>query len=145
MKSLSRFYFFIIVLASAGFLSSCEPDNTITDDTGDSRNEFVGVWRFTETGHLKSGQSQSYIVTISLDPDNSNQVILNNFGNPGDSNCNAFGLVTTNQIVVSSQSLNNGWIVEGSGKRTTSGHMDWSYSITAGGDIEYYNASAVKQ
>jgi len=146
MKVFFRLLFVLAVLSSAGLMVSCEPDDTLDNDPSDIRNEYVGVWRFTESGYWKSGQLQSYIVTISLDPDNSSQVLLENFGNPGLSQSNTVtGIVTTNQIVVSSQTLTNGWIVEGSGKKASGGKMDWSYSITAGGDEEYYTATAVKQ
>jgi len=146
MKIFFRLFFFLAVLSSAAWMVSCEPDDTIDNDPTDIRNEYVGVWRFTESGYLKNGQLQSYIVTISLDTDNSSQVLLENFGNPGLSQSNTIsGIVTTNQIVVSSQTLTNGWIVEGSGKRSSAGKMDWNYSITAGGDEEYYTATAVKQ
>jgi len=147
MKPVYRIFFFLAVMASAVSLVSCAPDNTSSSDPNDARNVFVGVWQFTESGMLKNGNniSQSYIVSIILDPDNSNQVLLNNFGNPGSSDKNVVGIVTSNQIVVSAQSLNNGWLVEGSGKSTGTNKMTWSYSITAGGDKIYYSASATKQ
>lgn len=144
MKALLRTILFMAILASSGLITSCEPDDTSTTDPNDPRKDYVGVWRFTE--NKKSGLSQSYIVTISLDPNNSTQVLLTNFGNPGSSDDDAVGIVTTNQIVVSEQSLQNGWLVSGSGKLGTGGaSMSWSYSITVGGDIEYYTATAVKQ
>lgn len=145
MKLSLRLILFTAIIAMAGLMNSCEPDDTTGTDPSDSRNVFVGVWRFTESGYLKNGLSQSYIVSISLDPDNSSQVILDNFGNPGSSDMSVTGIVTTNQIVISNQVLSNGWIVEGSGKKTTEGKMSWTYSITAGGDINYYTATAVKQ
>jgi len=147
MKSLFRIILFLAVLSSAGFIVSCEPDTTNETDPNDPRNEFIGYWHFTENGMLKNGKSvsQSYIVTISIDPDNSSQVLMNNFGNPGVSDRDIFGLVTSNQIVVSSQTLDNGWIVEGSGKKNSNGSMSWTYSITAGGDKIYYSATATKQ
>ena len=146
MKPFYRIFFFLAVIASAGSIVSCAPDNS-SSNPNDARNVFVGVWQFTETGMLKNGNniSQSYIVSIILDPDNSDQVLLNNFGNPGSSDKNVVGIVTSNQIVVSAQSLNNGWLVEGSGKSTGTNKMTWNYSITAGGDKIYYSASATKQ
>jgi hypothetical protein len=143
MKSIFRILLFLSVLATTGLLPSCEPDNTDINDPNDPRNDYVGVWRFTES--KKNTLSQSYIVTISLDPDNSSQVILDNFCNPGTTDYGATGIVTTNQIVVSSQQLSNNWLVSGSGKLTSEGKMTWSYSITVGGDLEYYTATATKQ
>jgi len=145
MKTCLRLLAFFCIFSLSGLFVSCETDDLTDPDPTDARNEYVGLWRFTES-KFKSGLSQSYIVTISLDPDNSSQVILENFGNPGDSDNSVTGIVTSNQIVVSAQSMTNGWVVEGSGKRTTvQGKMDWSYSIEAGGDKEYYTATATRQ
>ena len=147
MKSLTRIFFFLAVIVSTAAIVSCEPDNTASNNPNDPRNEYVGVWRFTETGMLKNGNNitQSYIVSIALDPNNSSQVLLNNFGNPGSSEKDVVGIVTSNQIVVSGQTLDNGWTVEGSGEKTATGKMNWTYSITAGGDKTYFSATATKQ
>ena len=145
MKKTLHFLLSFLLLVTITSLFSCQQDNVTPQDPNDIRNEYVGVWRFTENGFLKNGQAQSYVVSISKDPGNSTQVILDNFGNPGDTGISAIGIVTANQIVVSKQTLGNGWEVQGTGKRTSAGNMDWSYSITAGGDINYYTAKAAKQ
>lgn len=144
MKKQFYTFFVLIVVALSTVMTSCETDTFYEDDPSDTRNEYVGIWRFTEGGY-KNGLSQSYIVTISLDPNNSSQVLLDNFGNPGNTDITVTGIVTSNSIVVSSQSLVNGWVVEGSGKKEGTGQMSWTYSITAGGDKEYYTATASKQ
>ena len=144
MKKQYFIFFALMVIALSFGLTSCESDTFYEDDPSDTRNEYVGVWRFTEGGY-KNGLSQSYIVTIALDPDNSSQVLLDNFGNPGNSDITVTGIVTTNSIVVSSQTLPNGWIVEGTGKKEGTSQMNWTYSITAGGDKEYYTATASRQ
>lgn len=145
MKSLLHLFLLAVTIASSAIFVSCEPEEYTDTDPSDPRNSYVGVWRFTEDGKLKNGLSQSYIVTITLDQANSSQIILDNFGNPGDSDKSVTGIVTTNQVVVSPQSLSNGWLVEGSGKLSSATSMNWSYSITVGGDKEYYTATATKQ
>jgi hypothetical protein len=144
MKKLFK-YFLMVLVASSMFLTACEPVDD-TDPTDDPRDEYVGVWRFTESSTLKSTKAQSYIVTISKDEDNSSQVVLENFGNPGATDIIAIGIVTSNQIIISSQTMSNAWVVEGSGKVTNvaTTTMSWNYSITAGGDKEYYTATASK-
>jgi hypothetical protein len=142
MKSTLRL-FFLLAAFSGLLLTGCEPvEEENTSD--DPRDPYIGVWQFVE---LKSSDGQSYIVTITKDPKNSAQVILENFGNPGSSEIEVTGIVTSNQIVVSSQSLSNGWVVEGSGKisNPTKTSMTWNYAITAGGDKLYYTATANKQ
>jgi len=144
MKTTFRF-FILMTMLSGLFLSSCEPtDETTTGD--DARDPFVGVWQFAESGSLKSTDGQSYIVTISKDEGNSSQVILENFGNPGLQDVVVTGIVTTNQIVISTQSLGNGWTISGSGKMTNSdkSSMSWTYTIVAGGNEDTYNATATK-
>jgi hypothetical protein len=143
MKSYLRFFFFFAVLFSATVFTSCETDDPLDTNPDDARNAYVGVWRFNETGKLKSGKdiTISYIVSISLDQDNSSQIILNNLGSSGQ---NFIGLVTSNQVVVTSQTI-NGITVEGSGENAGTGKMNWSYSITVGGDQTYYTAVATKQ
>jgi hypothetical protein len=140
----TTFRFFLLLAALSGFLlSGCEPvDNSTPGD--DPRDPYVGVWQFIES--IKSTDGQSYIVTISKDPNNSSQVLLENFGNPGTPDVAVIGIVTANQIVISSQSLDNGWVVEGSGKITNAAKttMSWTFSITAGGNKDDYTASATR-
>jgi hypothetical protein len=141
----TTFRFFLLLTALSGFfLNSCEPvdENTTGDD---ARDPYIGVWQFLEG--FKSTDGQSYIVTVIKDPDNSSQVILENFGNPGTQDVSVTGIVTANQIVVSTQNMSNGWTVEGTGKITAVNKkaMSWTYSIIAGGDKEYYTATATKQ
>ncbi|NVO20544.1 MAG: hypothetical protein HXX13_12660 [Bacteroidetes bacterium] len=144
MKSIFRVFLLLAVIVTAGIVVSCQPDSTSNIDPNDPRNEYVGVWQFKELGKLKNGNSveMSYIVSITTDPDNTSQVILNNFVGAGK---DVFGLVTSNQIVVSSQTLDNGVTLEGSGQKTGTGKMSWSYSTIIGGDKIYYTATATKQ
>jgi len=143
MKTTLHFFLFFTALTVL-ILTGCETtDETTPGD--DPRDPYVGVWQFAESG--KSLHGQSYIVTISKDAGNSSQVILENFGNPGSQDVSVIGIVTTNQIVVSSQNLSNGWTVEGVGKvnNVNKTSMAWTYSITAGGNMDTYSATASKQ
>ena len=146
MKYMKTMYLFILItLASANlFFIGCEPvDNNATSD--DPRDPFIGEWQFIES--FKSTEGQSYLVTISKDPNNSSQVIVGNLGNPGSQDITVKGIATSNKIVVTSQSMGAGWIIEGSGAfsnvaKTT---MAWTYSITAGGNKDDYTATATLQ
>lgn len=142
MKTTLRLFLLFVLVP--GLFAGCEPtDQTTTGD--DPRDTYVGAWHFLES--MKSTESQSYIVTISKDPSNSSQVILENFGNPGTPDASVVGVVTSNQIVVATQSMANGWTVEGSGKISNADKtaMTWTYSITAGGNKDNYSASATRQ
>lgn len=145
MKHTFRLFLLIAAVASMIY-TGCEPvDEEPTGD--DPRDPFIGVWQFAESSSFKSTDGQSYIVTISKDPANSIQVIIENFGNPGSESISVTGIVTSNQIIVSSQNLSNGWVVAGSGEVTNVNKttMAWTYSIIAGGDKDFYSATATKQ
>lgn len=142
----TTFRFFILLTVVTGFIfSGCEPVEE--EPTGsDFRDPFIGVWQFVESSSYKSTDAQSYVVSISKDPSNSAQVILKNFGNPGTQDVEVIGLATSNQIVVSTQNMSNGWIVKGSGKisnpaKTT---MTWTYSLIIAGSEEFFTATATK-
>lgn len=141
MKANTKILFLLLSLF-VFFTISCEELGDI-DDTGDPRDKMTGTWQFVENSK-KNGQSISYTVYISKDPGNSSQVILENFGNPGTSDIQSTGIATSSQIVVTEQTLSNGWVIEGSGKLDGTETMNWSYSIIAGGDIEQYTAVASK-
>jgi hypothetical protein len=146
MKTSVRFFFFLLLITGYLF-SGCEPaDQPSTGD--DIRDPFVGVWQFVESGGYKSTQSQSFIVSITKDPDDATRLLLKNFGNPGTQDVSIVGIVTSNQIVIPTQGMNNGWIVEdGSGKFSNAAKttMNWTYSILIGADKLYLTANAIRQ
>jgi len=142
MKTSVLTILFALAITSLFFIG-CEPlDEDTTSD--DPRDKYVGEWQFIES--FKSTEGNSYLVSISKDPDNSSQVILGNFGNPGSQSITVTGIATSTQIVVTSQKMSNGWTIEGTGKTTNViKSMNWTYAITAGGDKEPYTATATKQ
>lgn len=137
-----QFYFLAVILMAA-FLQSCVPEDPVPPDTGDLRDKFTGTWLFIENSPSRSLNS-SFTVVISLNPTNSSQVLLSNFGNPGSGYDPAYGIVTSSRITVPSQSMASDWTVDGSGTLLNAGTMDWTYSITAGGDKITYHATATK-
>lgn len=142
MKTYSLLFIVIAAFASF-FISGCEPaDNTVPGD--DARDPFIGMWQFQEAGKFKSTEGQSYVVSITKDPNNSTQVILKNFGNPGSEDVTVIGIVTANQIVVSSQMMANGWVAEGVGKfsNVTKTSMSWTYNLIIAGSQDYFTANA---
>lgn len=116
---------------------------TLRKEVEDGRDKYIGLWEFIET--QKSTMATSYIVNIVKDPNNISQVLLKNLGNPGSNDCYAIGIVTNSQIVVSSQCMSNGWLVEGTGKTTNMDKMSWTYSITEVGKKYNFTATATKQ
>ena len=134
----------ITLAVTSLFIIGCEPvdDNSLSDD---SRDAYVGEWDMSES--FKSTLAQSYIITISKDPNNSSQVIIGNLGNPGSQDITVKGIVTLGKVIVSSQTMSNKWVIEGAGAfsnvaKTT---MSWTYTITAGGNKDDYKATATLQ
>lgn len=145
MKSLkTTFLSFLLISALVSILySGCEPVDENT--TGDDRDPYVGEWLLNES--FKSTLSQSYIITISLDPMNSSQVIIGNLGNPGSQDITVKGTVTSGQVIVSSQKMSNNWFIEGAGSfsNISKTAMTWTYTTIIGGDEQTYTATAALQ
>jgi hypothetical protein len=90
----------------------------------DPAAKFLGEWKVDE-----SCTRGNYTVTITADPGNSSQVLLENFGNPGPGYDQAVGIVTTNSINVSSQTIGEGWTVSGKGTYQSDGTISWDYTL----------------
>jgi hypothetical protein len=116
---LPLFFFFVLI-------SSCDlGDDPL--DPGDPRDKFLGEWKVNE-----SCQRGNYMSNIKADPGNSAQVLIENFGNPGPGYDDAVGLVSTNYIYVSSQTIGEGWTVSGKGTYQTDGSISWDYTLIIG-------------
>lgn len=135
---------FLAAMLMIAFLQSCAPTDTVTPDTGDARDKYTGTWLFIENT-AKSSLSSSYTVVITKDPSNTSQVLLSKFGNPGPGYSPAYGIATTGSITVPSQTYASGWQIDGSGTLSNASTMSWTYTITAGGNIDNYQAIATKQ
>lgn len=132
----------LLLMATAIFvllLPACEIDE---DDNGaNPRDKFLGTWRFNES-EAKS-ELAFYNVSIVIDPGNSSQVLLRNFGNVGNFH-SAYGIVTTDRITIPSQTVAS-LTISGSGTLTSNSRMTWTYSINDGADLINYTAIAEKQ
>jgi hypothetical protein len=138
MKRQFQLLAFIFMIS---LLQSCEPKDQVVHERGD----YTGTWLFTETAAKSSLNTNTvYTVVISLDPSNSSQVLLSHFGGYSGSET-AYGIVTSGSIEVPSQSMASDWLVDGSGTLINANLMDWSYSVTAGGDRFPAHATAVRQ
>ncbi len=115
----------IVVLGSI----SCNPDDDGFVDPGDERDKFMGSWNVTETC-LKT----NFNVVITKDPNNSAQLLLANFGNPGPGYAPTIGLVAGNKIFVSNQTIGDGWTVSGTGTLQDANTISWTYTLVIAGD-----------
>lgn len=130
---------FLVVLATA-FLTSCTLEEDLDPISDDARDKFIDTWMFYENEAVRTS---SYSVNITKDPGNSAQVLLKNFGNMGHA-YSAYGIVTTSRIEVPSQEIYSGIIIEGTGRLISTDEMEWEYTITGGGELEAYTATATR-
>ena len=142
MKTLINLSIFIAALTLL-FISACEP---VEDPTNtDAREPYVGEWQFNEQ---KSTDRLAYVVYITKDPNNSSQLILENFGSSGIAGDIVKAVVTTNQMVIAKQTMNgSGWVVEGNGQMSNPAKtvMTLNYYFIIGADKETHITTATKQ
>lgn len=117
------------------FTSCIEDEPLDPDDQGDSRDIYVGSWNCVE-----NEAKIAFTVHITRDPDNSDQILLENFAYIGmDEFATASILGAT--VTVPEQVPCDGYVVEGTGTLINEDEMEWSYSVTAGGDKVDYVAT----
>lgn len=135
MQGIKNLGLFVAVLTFTLFPSCFLEDDDIVNPV-DARAKFIGEWKVNE-----DCTRANYMVDIQLDPGNSTQVLLDNFGNPGPGSDAAVGLVVSNTIKISSQNIGQGWTVAGEGTYQVDGTIHWTYTLIIGGYTE--NCSAV--
>jgi hypothetical protein len=107
------------------FIPACLPDEDVNPD--DPVAKFLGTWKVNE-----NCRKLNYDVDIVADPSNSAQVLIYNFGNPGPGYDPAVGLVVTNSVYVSTQTIGEGWTVSGTGSYQVDGTISWDYTLIIG-------------
>ncbi|MCK9400639.1 MAG: hypothetical protein M0Q51_11690 [Bacteroidales bacterium] len=107
-------------------MPACLPtDENVNPD--DPVAKFLGDWKVNE-----SCRRLNYNVEIQADPGNSAQVLIYNYGNTGPGYDPAVGLVVTNSVHVSSQTIGEGWTVSGKGTYQVDGTISWDYTLIIG-------------
>ncbi len=129
-----KLLFPIIILASLFFLQSC----AVTDDGDDSnaREKYYGTWNVSD-----QASRLNYSVTITANPSNSSEILLNNFA---DLNSSAIGLIVDNIVVIDNQPLNDDYSVVGTGKFINNNKLEFSFDLNDGIDSESRDAIYTK-
>ncbi len=128
-----RLFLPFIVLFGIVIISSCE---VISDDISDDIEKYYGTW------HVNDEASKlNYVVTISANPSNSAEILLNNFADLGSS---AVGLVVGNSVVIDNQSLGSDYSVNGTGSYINSGKLEFNFVLDDGIDSESRTAIFTK-
>lgn len=125
----------LITLIIAGAGCTDDPSN---QDLGDDRDAFLGSWVVTE-----NCAKDTYVITITKDPTNSAQVILNNFWHITNCSNPPYALIAGSQIVMPEQEIcSNAFQVSGSGN-LSKGKITMTYEVNDGADL--FQCSAVME
>jgi hypothetical protein len=114
----------ILTALTITFFQACIIEEDDDVNPTDPRTKFLGDWKVNE-----DCTRGNYMAEILLDPGNSSQVFIENFGNPGPGYDPAVGLVVSGTIKVSSQNIGEGWTVSGQGTYQQDGSIIWTYSL----------------
>lgn len=146
MKNYSLAFIHLFLL-SVLFISGCTEDDLIGPNgtNEDIRNKYIGNWLFDEQEATKH-MFAFYSVEITIDPGNSAQVLLENFGNTGANYEPPCGLVFDSRIKIEDQTIGDGWqLKDAIGRLIEPGEMEWEYTLIVGGDAQNYTVTAALQ
>ncbi|MEN8224452.1 MAG: hypothetical protein ABFS05_03745 [Bacteroidota bacterium] len=118
---------------------SCNPeDDTNPSPVPDVRDKFIAEWNVSD-----ACSKGNYIVTISKDPSNTAQVLLQNFAGSLASQPDT-AIVAASSIVLFQQTNSEGWQVKGSGSYLEDGSIDWVFTLVISGYEESCTATYVR-
>jgi hypothetical protein len=116
------------ITAVALFLASCEKEDDSPENSVDARDKFVRSWSCSETSQTQG--TSNYTITISKDVTSSNQIIVKNFYQLGNST-NTIMIVDGNNVVINSQNV-SGHIIAGSGHYNSSSSLTFDFTADDG-------------
>ncbi|MFA8449758.1 MAG: hypothetical protein ACEPOW_03590 [Bacteroidales bacterium] len=113
---------------------SCSSETEDAERPNDPRDRFVGEWSVLEV----PASRLNYQVIITKDPNNSSQILLQNFAN---SNDKVKALVVSNTATLLEQTFGDGWLLQsGSGTIESDGNIDFSFNIVISEESKKYSA-----
>jgi hypothetical protein len=133
MKTTIKILSALFVLSMLVF-AACEDPNG--PDEGDVREKYVATWTCTEQGGM------TYPVTISLDANNSSQVLIANFHYLGNTE-KAYAIATTNNLTLPTQDV-CGNTINGSGTLVTASKITLKYYVDNQTTIDTVDATYTK-
>lgn len=140
MKKTLKTVSWILLLTMVSFLA-CNLADDEDPEPGDPRSKFLGTWNVNETCN-----KGIYSVQISEDPDNSDQILIKNFANPGYGVGDpAVGRVSGDKVTLDpSHKIGDNWTVTGTGVYTSNDRMDWEYDLIISGTQQSCSATFTK-
>lgn len=137
MKKLVFLSLFSVIL----WFSACTPEEEVTPDTGDSRDNITDAWQCQENSSTYG--TQNYYVDISKDSASSSKIIIDNF----------FGLGTGKEVEASMSGLTltisnyiiQGYTINGTGSISSNYKtINWQYTVDEGNGAESVTATYTK-
>jgi len=140
-----HFNILLIILTALAFaVSSCVPDED-DDETGpyvDPRSKFTGSWNCVENS--KQFGQQTYNVNITLNPNNSTEILIANIYHFGFDE-KAYAITSNNSATIPLQPIcNNTNNIKGSGMLSGNSQINWTYYVDDGADIDTCTAVYTK-
>ena len=130
-----------ILFSALLMLGACDSgDDNNPSPVPDARDKFVGDWAVNNENCGKA----KYVASISKDPSNSAQVLINNFGFSGSAEADT-AIIAGSSIVLYKQMNGEGWEVQGTGSYKSNESIEWTYSLLISGNLENCTATYVKQ
>ena len=130
----------IFVFLFTVFFTSCNPDDDDNNNSyTDPREKFVGNWKCIENSNLY-GQ-QTYNVTISLNSQNSTEILIANIYHLGYDQV-ARAITSNNYVTIPLQPIcNNTNTIKGSGTFSGNNQIQLKYYVDDGADIDTCSAT----
>lgn len=121
----NKYFLSFIFLLGILLIGSCA---ITTDEETDDLQKYVGVWNVVD-----QAAKLNYNVTITTNPSNSSEILLDNFANLGTT---AIGLVIGNSVVIDNQLLGADYSVSGDGSYINSIKLEFNFDLNDGIDSE---------
>lgn len=115
----------VVLLLSVFLLGACA---ITTEDESDDIEKYTGTWSVSD-----QSARINYSVTITANPSNSAEILLDNFADLGTT---AVGLVVDNSVVIDNQSLGTEYSTYGDGNYINSKRLEFNFHLDDGIDNE---------
>lgn len=139
------FKIFLIFLTTCVFaVTSCVPDEDDDENSPyvDPRSKFTGSWNCVENS--KQFGQQTYNVSISLNTNNSTEILIANIYHFGFDE-KAYAITSNNSATIPLQPIcNNTNNIKGNGMLSGNNQINWTYYVDDGADIDTCTAVYTK-
>ena len=127
-----------LIILSTLYFSSCKKDDNTKQDGSDDRDKFVRSWACSESSQQQG--NSNYTIIISNDVTTSNQILVKNFYNLGNTTSSVM-IVDGNNVTIASQNV-SGNVLHGSGHYNSSSSLTFNFTADDGITVDTVSLSA---